>query len=262
MDGSLITAPFYRMGARARVVDSDLASRLRLNILRDRHGEFFDITAPTGTDLRVVDLRVRERHLLLVGSGEGGVKNKYLCGHDEREWFVAGIPNDRGVSDVRTAIEALKPDSVRFEQDRLGVPRKHRARRRNAAYVRQGEWFFLPRPEMSFEGWLLMRNEPLSRGLGSKPHIAQLAHRSGGELVYTSSTYPRGIIEAQYKNLLKHEPEQAKRIWRTMRRNPDVYVRGRVSHPDHATVTLPCWHLVQMNTESRAPAMRHVAFLD
>jgi hypothetical protein len=47
-----------------------------------------------------------------------------------------------------------------------------------------------------------------------------------------------------------------------MRRNPGVYVRGRVRHPDHATITLPGWHRVVMNTEAQSRAMRNVAFLD
>ena len=33
-------------------------------------------------------------------------------------------------------------------------------------------------------------------------------------------------------------------------------------HPDHATVVLPGWHRVLMNTEQGARAMRHVVFLD
>ena len=34
-----------------------------------------------------------------------------------------------------------------------------------------------------------------------------------------------------------------------MRRNPRVYARGRIRHPDHATVTLDGWHEVFSNTE-------------
>ena len=41
-----------------------------------------------------------------------------------------------------------------------------------------------------------------------------------------------------------------------------VYVRGRIRHPDHQTICLPCWYRVMPNTETEAPAMRHVAFLD
>lgn len=47
-----------------------------------------------------------------------------------------------------------------------------------------------------------------------------------------------------------------------LQRNPGVYVRGRIRHPDHATITLHGWHQVVMNTENESPAMRNVAFLD
>jgi hypothetical protein len=39
-------------------------------------------------------------------------------------------------------------------------------------------------------------------------------------------------------------------------------VKGSVRHPDHKTIWLPYWHQVVMNTETRAIAMRNVAFLD
>ena len=47
-----------------------------------------------------------------------------------------------------------------------------------------------------------------------------------------------------------------------MRRNAAVYVRGRISHPDHKTIILDGWHRVLMNTENEAPGNRHVVFLD
>jgi hypothetical protein len=47
-----------------------------------------------------------------------------------------------------------------------------------------------------------------------------------------------------------------------MRRNAAVYVRGRISHPDHKAVVLDDWHRVLMNTEHEAPASRNVVFLD
>jgi hypothetical protein len=50
--------------------------------------------------------------------------------------------------------------------------------------------------------------------------------------------------------------------WHTMTRNPGVYVRGRITHPDHKTNLLDCWHRVMMNTESQSSAMRNLAFLD
>jgi hypothetical protein len=47
-----------------------------------------------------------------------------------------------------------------------------------------------------------------------------------------------------------------------MMRNPEAYVRGRISHPDHKTIALHIWHKVVMNTEGQSEAMRDVVFLD
>ena len=53
-----------------------------------------------------------------------------------------------------------------------------------------------------------------------------------------------------------------RRRYRMMTRDPELFARGTVRHPDHATITLHGWHRVVMNTENRASAMRHVVFLD
>jgi hypothetical protein len=47
-----------------------------------------------------------------------------------------------------------------------------------------------------------------------------------------------------------------------MTREPTVYVRGKVWHPDHRTIVLDDWHRVMMNTEREAPGVRHIVFLD
>jgi hypothetical protein len=47
---------------------------------------------------------------------------------------------------VQQAKEALKPVEVQSAQAREGLKAKARSRRKNAAYRRQGEWFFLPVP--------------------------------------------------------------------------------------------------------------------
>ena len=62
-----------------------------------------------------------------------------------------------------------------------------------------------------------------------------------------------------YRKLLTAKPEAAKWRWQVMRRNPVAYVRGRISHPDHATICLDGWHRVAVNTESQSSS---VAFLD
>lgn len=259
MDGKLLGSHFARIGARVRVRE-DVVGGLRLNIFRDGEGQFFDVLAPRDVEARVVDVEERLRHLLLLGVDDRSGKRRFLCGHDEREWFVAAVPGD-SVSRVRQAMEALKPAQVRFEQERKGVRGSARFRRRTAAYIRQGEWFFLPRPEMKVPARLVMRNEPLSRGFG-KPHWAELLYREGGQAVMVSSSHPQGLTLPRYRDLIRAKPEAASRDWRPMRLNATAYVKGRIRHPDHATIRLDVWHLVEMNTEGRAPGARNVVFLD
>jgi hypothetical protein len=43
-----------------------------------------------------------------------------------------------------------------------------------------------------------------------------------------------------------------RRHYRLMVRDPELFARGTVRHPDHATITLHGWHRVVMNTEQRA----------
>ena len=41
-----------------------------------------------------------------------------------------------------------------------------------------------------------------------------------------------------------------------MQRDPVVYVRDKVSHPDHATIRLDVWYKVESVTNGRAGSMR------
>jgi hypothetical protein len=189
------------------------------------------------------------------------MKQRFLCGHDERHWFAAAVPESAPVSTVRDAKDALKPREARRGERR--IRKKLRGRRRNPAYVRQGEWFFLPTPDVEIEEWHILRDEPLTRGRGSKPHVADEAVRMGGETVYVRPGYPNGLSARDYERVVRRFPDaQRWTDWRIMKRNPDVYVRGRVRHPDHRTVVLSGWHRVFMNTEGEAEAASSVAFLD
>lgn len=233
-----------------------------IDIGTDGKGEFFDIRV--GRDERVeyevLDLRPDVRHLLLLGRREGA-KEKFLCGHDERHWFVCAVPRMH-VSSVATAFEALQPPVVRWAVIANLRRQKDRFSRRNEAFVRQGEWFFVPEPRLNVPEWLVCRNEPLSRGGGSKPHTCQFAYRFGGELVWVCPRHPNGVLPSQYERIVKGNPKAARWGWRQFRRNPAVYVRGRVWHKDHKTVVLDGWHRVAMNTEQEAPFAPRVAFLD
>jgi hypothetical protein len=129
-----------------------------------------------------VDARRDDRHLLLLARIDGA-KSKFLCGHDERHWFVAAVPEEaRGVTGVVAAKAALQPEAVREVVERKRP--KDPFRRRNSAYVRQGEWFFVP-ADVDPPAAEVLRNEPLFRS-GGTPHVMQYAYRRGGEPVYVS----------------------------------------------------------------------------
>jgi len=264
---NVLERAFARVGARVefgqvntrnrlsgRVVSEDLA----LDVRRDERGEYFLISrSPTSTtELVVLDVQPRDRHLLLL-SRDGSEKHRFLLGHDERHWFVAGIPESTPVSRVRDAKHALKPDLV--QNNERGLRAKDRNRRINAARIRQGEWFFVPAPHARAEEFLILRNEPIARG-GGKPHVCEELYRFGGQTVFVSPRAPNGLAEEQYRVL--PDTERVRWTWRVMRRNAKVYVRGRVRHPDHKTVVLDGWHEVLSNTENLSYAMRNVAFLD
>jgi hypothetical protein len=268
MDTNLLDTKFTRIGARLKVADSPArpgraGDTVSLDVRSDRRGEFFEIVRPAGAEaeVAVLDVQPADRHLLLLVR-QGPDKGKFLCGHDERHWFVAAIPESAAVGTVRQAKEALKPAEVHRAQARRRLKAKARGRRKNAAYVRQGEWFFLPVPDMAVDDRLVLRDEPLSRGNGGKPHWAEFCYRTGGETVYVCPRHPAGVTEAQYASILAGSPGAKRWGWRPMQRNPGVYVRGRVRHPDHATITLRGWHQVVMNTEGQSAARRNVAFLD
>lgn len=199
-----------------------------IDVRRSGDRETFQLTYPLGDTIQadVLDVKPRLRHLVLDVTGwRLPVSGRYLCGHDERHWFVASLPFAHRTVTVRGAMEALKPAIVLREQERKGV-RHRRYRRKTAAYVRQGEWFFLPRPMMHV-GELATRNGRLARP-GGKPHRVEWLFRPEG--------------------------------------GNETFVRGAISHPDHATIYLQAWHRVVQNAEAEPtpiarPVMR-MAYLD
>jgi hypothetical protein len=265
MDMKSLQSKFLKLGARVAV--GEQANRFRsaspftVDVREDGKGEYFDlrINPSVEVEFEVIDLRSDLRHLLLMARN-GSQKEKFLCGHDERHYFVAAVPG-RSVSTVDTAMRSLKPREVRAAEFRMKLKAKDQFRRRNAAFIRQGEWFFIPAPDLRVDEKLILRNEPLRRG-GGKPHICENVFRTNGVGVYVCRQYPQGVTEAQYRKLLDTVPRARGFDWRVMRRDARVYARGRVSHSDHKTIHLVGWHRVLMNTENEAPSMSHVVFLD
>jgi hypothetical protein len=254
MNAEILERRFSEIGAAVEVRESD--GPVRLNIRREgRGGETFLITGADIDKIKVVDVRRDDRHLLLMTESQGE-KSKFLCGHDERHWFVAAIPETaRGVVGVRQAKDALQPRQVQEASKR--VRKKARHRRRNGAFVRQGEWFFVPEPDLVVDENMIFRNEPLSRGRGTS-HILEYAYRTGGRSIYVSRNGETVSADAWAEmSAIERRRFPTARIM-----DPNLYAKGRVSHPDHATITLDTWHRVLMNTERGARAMRHVAFID
>jgi hypothetical protein len=251
----------WRMGDRQWIDPADFA----VDIQRDGRSEFFELRVPThmseSLDVSVMQTDPKQRHLLLVvrKTGDKAQIDRFLCGHDEREWFVAAVPG--GASSVRQAMDALQPSDVREALTRNHVSSRKRYARKNRAFRRQGEWFFVPEPSFVVNEKLVLRNEPLRRGAG-KPHLVEQLYRSGGETVHVCRRHPNGVTPDEYRSILRRNPEAARWGWQVMRRNPGVYARGTVRHSDHETITLPFWHRVLMNTETQSRTMANVAFLD
>ena len=106
METEVLERRFAVIGARVRVVREAGGDSHRIDVASDRRGEFFDVRF-TGdgppVELEVVDVDRTDRHLLLLAR-EGWDKSKFLCGHDERHWFVAAVPEDApGVSSPRVS---------------------------------------------------------------------------------------------------------------------------------------------------------------
>jgi hypothetical protein len=233
------------MGARLKIRGPATRQRekVRIDVGADRRGEFFDIRCYEGLAPEILDVQPSLRHLVLMVR-DGSAKNKYLLGHDERHWFAAAIP-DSNVRDVKTAMASLRPLEI---EDR--------------ATIRQGEWFFVPDASFDVGTGIVCRNEPLSRGGGSKPHICEELTRRGGIVVMVSASNPTGIHLAGYEKLIATSARARRMSWRRMVRDAEVYARGKVRHPDHKTVFLSGWHRVYMNRERFARHAAQIAFLD
>src|SRR5262245_8103556 len=239
MNAKNIESKFAAMGARLKV--REIPSRWRqgdrtwidpadfaVDLQRDGVGEFFELRVPThlsdSLDVTVMQSEPKQRHLLLAvrKSGDKPQLDRFLCGHDEREWFVAAVP--RGASSVREALDELQPQDVRDALARNHVSSRKRYARKNRAFRRQGEWFFVPEPSFVVDEKLILRNEPLRRGRG-KPHMVEEIFRSGGETVHVCDRYPNGVTPDEYRAILQRNPNAVRWGWRVMQRNPGVYAR-------------------------------------
>jgi len=268
MKSTTIANRFAHMGARFRIVRPENLPRRRrradyaLDLVSDKRGQRFElqVTAQREAELDLIVLqcdRVDQHLLVLVKAPVAN--DRFLCGYDEREWFVAAVPGSP--STILQAKLALQPDEVRDAADRAGLSDSERTRRHNRAFIRQGEWFFVPAPELQVDKRHLLKDEPIRRGAGKEHMVAEL-FRTSGEDVHVCSRYPNGLTEPEYKRVVRENPGSDRWDWQIRVRDAEVYARGTVRHSDHETITLRDWHRVWMNTETQTRQMANVAFLD
>ncbi len=257
-----IRRKFEEIGATVRFGEE--SQNFRITIEKDRNEEYFQIHLAKNERLilAVDDTEPDDKHLLLMtkekdANGQETIR-KFLCGHDERHWFVASVPERPGT--VRAAKEALKPTAVRQAQHDEQIKTKHRHQRINVAFKRQGEWFFVPQPDLQVQDWLVLRDEPFQR-VGGTPHKAQFLFRQGGTRVKVCREYPDAVTLEEYHQLIEENPEMENWGWWERRRGPRAFVKGKISHPDHTTLILDSWHRLLPNTENQARGSGN-AFID
>ena len=187
MNTQPIESGFAQMGARVKV--REIPSRwtqgdrswispqnYSLDIRRDGKGEFFELRVPTHLsetlDVTVMQSEPKQRHLLLFvrKPGDKPQLDRFLCGHDEREWFVAAVPG--GSSSVHQAMDALQPAQVRQALASHKVSTNKRYSRKNRAFRRQGEWFCREQADASLY---------LGRELRKHATLTGRRHRDAGE---------------------------------------------------------------------------------
>jgi hypothetical protein len=125
MNSKHIEAQFSAMGARfrTRIVPENRRgqSDYAMDIQRDRRGELFELRVPDSLsdqlEVNVLQVCPHERHLLLLVRRDRPERtlDRFLCGHDEREWFFVPTP-------------ALSPDPkliLRDEPIRRGSGKAH-----------------------------------------------------------------------------------------------------------------------------------------
>ena len=130
MSQSSISEMFRRMGARVKVHPSPHVQDVEVNVRRDGGGEYFVVRHREDVDVAVLECAPWNRHLVLAAhdprlDGEVEADSTFLCGHDERHWFVAAVPG-RSVATVSSAMDALKPPGVAVVAARMGLSARRR----------------------------------------------------------------------------------------------------------------------------------------
>jgi len=259
-----LTKALQKIGARLKVTHRrGSRNPLQFNVGTDRQGEFFTLSVneeSEDADVRIVavDPVLMQALILIVTKDESGKpqKEKLLLGHDERHWFVAGVPEK--ARNIKDAFRLLKPEAARVSQERARVGSKTLDRRKNKGFIRQGEWFFVPVQFEPDKKTHIYKNEPLQRAPGSTPHVVEKLVRFGGQQVYILN----GGIYTQEQKDAYVAANGGRQHFQARTQNATVFVTGKVSHKDHKTVYLPGWHEVHLSREPSNTGRSAQGFLD
>ena len=267
MNNFLITShlrsSFRTIGAYVRAVPFSTAPRARWSAVPtvarriNVRDDAFELSLPPTARAAVLDCRKAERHLVLSLQDPGAAPQRFLCGFDERHWFAAAVTGHS----VPAAKDSLMPAQVRDFAVRAGLRHADFHRRHTKAFVRQGEWFFVPVGDLEVDRLTILQREDLIRPGGGKPHVVDELIRGTGEMVWHHPTFaPNGFTDDEYACLLvavRTAPGWSRRL--RVRDEGSVLARGAVRHPDHATIWLGTWHRVFINSEQRPASL---GFLD
>jgi len=205
------------------------------------------------------------QHGVLLQIQQENVKVNFLCGLDEFDkTFIARVPN-QGITTVANAKDALKPPEVLDAErstPRMGK-KKNKHKRRNSAWLRQGEWFFIPMPKYEpGDSAILRKNAPLMVA-GNRAHKAELVADTAGESRYISiMDARRSLSKKGYERLMKENSKEQYK-WEMRSESSSIYVKGRITAPDHKTLVLNIWHRAVPNRElSRTSGRIATTFYD
>jgi hypothetical protein len=216
---------FAAIGARVKVTRAPRERFPRIDVGLDRRGEFFELSSPGShrVSFEIIEADRDDRCLLLL------VRDGVETRSSQRRF----AKQSRGPGRATGSSAGTSPTSVRA----------------SGSFCPVGRW-----PSTSGTCSATSRScAGAARTTSSSLRSARVARRSSStRCIRAGSAWPSSS---------GCRPRSSGK-WREMVRDPELYAKGSVLHPDHNTIVLPDWHQVLMNTEQRARAMRHVAFLD
>ena len=155
--------------------------------------------------VEVLDVQPADRHLLLLVR-EGGLRShKFLCGHDERHWFVAAVPESEpgghraaGEGGAQARRGPVRPG----QQGARGRCRQPSQERRLPP---PGGVVLPARVRLYGERGAGAPQRAASKGHGGKPHWTEFCYRTGGETATSAPGTPTGSRPPARKDP-RHQP--------------------------------------------------------